>query len=130
MPIYTSYLAYLRKFNYNPLKIFPDSLESVLIYYVMHSRGNDEVAPWAETVQVFKAGRISWEGYRTIYMRKIDTPNGREWMEKRAKEANAGHHVILVCFEKNPEQCHRRLLAEAIVAKFGAKYEGELSKFQ
>lgn len=130
MPIYTTYLAYLRKFGYNPLKIFPNSLTSVFIYYVMANRGNDEVAPYIETVQAAKKGQISWDGYVAIYLRTIDTPNGREWMKKRAKESQQGHHVILVCFEKNPENCHRRLLAEEIAKQFNANYKGELSNFQ
>jgi len=130
MPIYTTYLAYLRKFSYNPLNIFPDSLKSVLIYYVMLNRGNDEVAPYIETVQAVKKGKLDWNGYEAIYLRKIDAPNAREWMRKRAEESQQGHNVILVCFEKSPEHCHRRLLAETIARQFGAEYKGELSNYQ
>lgn len=98
----------------------------------MHNRGNDEVAPYIETVKAYKAGKLSWKDYETIYLRKIcelDAPNSLEWMQKRADESKAGHHVILVCFEKDAKHCHRRLLAEEIAKRFGTEYKGELSNW-
>lgn len=130
MPIYTSYVAYLRKFNYNPLKIFPYSLKSTLIYYVQRNRGNNEVAPSKTLLKQIKSGEITWEEYERVYRENMPLLMGTPWMEKRAKEAQQGHHVILVCYEKDATHCHRRLLAEEIAKRFGAEYKGELSKFQ
>lgn len=130
MPIYTTYVAYLRKFDYNPLKIFADSLESVLIYYVMLNRGNNEVAPLRTLLYAYKKEGLSWDGYCEGYNELLKGSGALEWMRKRAEESRAGYHIILVCLEKNPEHCHRRLLADAIATQFGAEYKGELSKFQ
>jgi len=130
MPIYTIYLAYLKKFNYNPLKIFPLDLRSTLIYYVMRNRGNNEVAPDELILAMAKKKDISWESYCRHYEDKLAKEEARTWMEKRADEAKRGHNVILVCFERSSDQCHRRLLAEAIAAQFGAEYKGELSLYQ
>jgi len=127
MPIYTTYLAFLRKVGYCPLKIFPDSLKSTLIYYVMRDRGNNEVAPSAELLSKFKSGEICWEEYEKLYRHGVGLLMGTPWMEKRANESKAGHHVILVCFEKSAQHCHRRLLAEEIARRFGAEYKGELT---
>lgn len=123
MPIYTTYLGFLNKHggaNEVAMKI-----GSCFVYYVMANRGNDEVAPYIETVQAAKKGQISWNDYVAIYLRTIDTPNGREWMERRAQEAKIGN-ILLVCFEKDPAHCHRRLLAEEIARRFGAEYKGEV----
>jgi uncharacterized protein YeaO (DUF488 family) len=130
MPIFTTYLSYLKKFDYNPLKIFPTSLESTLIYYVMRDRGNNEVAPDELILAMVKRKDISWESYCRHYEDKLAMPRAQEWMQKRAEESKQGHNVILVCFEKSPQQCHRRLLAEAISKQFGADYKGELTLYQ
>jgi|YelNatPaOPRAMG01_1025707.scaffolds.fasta_scaffold29185_7 uncharacterized protein YeaO (DUF488 family) len=126
MPVYTTYLAYLKRFDYNPLKIFPNSLKSTLIYYVMRNRGNNEVAPDELILIMFKNNDLSWESYCRHYEDKLATEEAKAWMQKRAEESRQGHNVILVCYEKDPEQCHRRLLAEAIAARFGVEYKGEL----
>jgi len=126
MPVYTTYLAYLKRFDYNPLKIFPNSLKSTLIYYVMRNRGNNEVAPDELILIMFKNNDLSWESYCRHYEDKLATEEAKAWMQKRADESRQGHNVILVCYEKDPEQCHRRLLAEYITAHFGVEYKGEL----
>jgi uncharacterized protein YeaO (DUF488 family) len=128
--IFTTYLAYLKKFDYNPLKIFPTGLESTLIYYVMRDRGNNEVAPTGTLLYAVKKEGLSWDGYCHSYKEILKDAGAQEWMRKRADESKAGHHVILVCFEKDPEHCHRRLLAETIATQFGAEYKGELSNYQ
>jgi uncharacterized protein (DUF488 family) len=39
----------------------------------------------------------------------------REWMD-------SGERVALTCYERMPQQCHRRCVAEAIEQKFGQEY--------
>jgi uncharacterized protein YeaO (DUF488 family) len=75
---------------------------------------------------MFKNNDLSWESYCRHYEDKLATEEAKAWMQKRAEESRQGHNVILVCYEKDPEQCHRRLLAEAIAARFGVEYKGEL----
>lgn len=123
MPIYTTYLANKPKLQAEKV------IGSCFVYFVMVNRGNDEVAPYIETVQAAKKGTISWDDYKIIYQRTIDTPNGREWMEKRAGEAKIGN-ILLVCFEKDATHCHRRLLAEEIARRFGVEYKGELPEYR
>jgi uncharacterized protein YeaO (DUF488 family) len=126
MPVYTTYLAHLKRFDYNPLKIFPNSLKSTLIYYVMRNRGNNEVAPDELPLIMFKYNELSWESFCRHYEDKLATEKAKAWMQKRVEESRQGHNVILVCYEKDPEQCHRRLLAEYIAAHFDVEYKGEL----
>lgn len=120
MPIYTTYLSYLNKH-----KDAAEKIGSCFVYYVAVGRGNSEVTPFMKTVQAYKKGEISWDDYKTRYLRIIDTL-GREWMKKRAQEAILGN-ILLVCFEKDATCCHRRLLAEEIAKRFNVEYKGELS---
>jgi len=92
----------------------------------MRNRGNNEVAPDELILIMFKNNDLSWESYCRHYEDKLATEEAKAWMQKRAEESRQGHNVILVCYEKNPEQCHRRLLAESIAAHFGVEYKGEL----
>jgi len=125
MAIWTTYLGFLNK--HGGADKVAMKLGSCFVYYVMRNRGNDDVAPYMETVQAAKKGVVSWDDYKIIYLRKIDCPNGIEWMEKRAQEAKVGN-ILLVCYEKDSAHCHRRLLAEEIAKRFGVEYKGELEE--
>jgi len=130
MPIYTTYLAYLKRFNYNPQKVFPSKAEPVVFYYVMRNRGHNEVAPPEQLLRSYKQHEITWKEYEAEYLASLDervNPWAIGWMQKRAEEAKT-MHVILVCFEKNPDKCHRRLLAETIAEQCNAEYKGDLSE--
>lgn len=129
MPIYTTYLAFLRKAKYNPLNIFPHALKETLIYYVMRNRGNNAVAPRKNLLDLAKKGLINWKGYERSYLKELRSPFDSEpdkWMMKVAEESKRAN-VVLVCYEKDARFCHRRLLAEEISWRCGAQYEGELT---
>jgi len=141
MPLYTTYLAFLKNANYNPVNIFPNELKETLIYYVRSNRGNDEVAPskalleWLARIKsefgkewkkVFAAEY--WRHYKRKYLRQLRTsPEADRWMKKIAEESKRTN-VVLVCLEKDHMHCHRRLLAEGMSQKFGAQYKGELNQ--
>ena len=123
MPIYTTYLA-----NKPKLRAQMD-IGSCFVYFVMRNRGNNEVAPTKETLSVVKemikrGEPRAWEIYKSNYFYCL-TEKSFAWMEKRAGEAKIGN-ILLVCFEKDPAHCHRRLLAEEIARRFGAEYKGEV----
>lgn len=133
MPIYTTYLAFLRKAKYNPLNIFPHALKETIIHYVMRNRGNNDVAPDADMLKNFKklekAYSLSelWPQYEENYLIQIGlSKKARNWMQKTAEESKRAN-VVLVCYEKNAQFCHRRLLAEEISRRYGADYKGELT---
>jgi len=117
MPIYTTYLG-------NKPKEKAQKLGSCFVYFVMRNRGNNEVAPMSQDlIDAAKDG--AWAYYEKHYNELLATPEAHKWMEKRAQEARIGN-ILLVCFEKNPQKCHRRLLAEEIARRFGVEYKGEL----
>lgn len=120
MPIYTTYLAHLKR-----LSAEQKWQQRSRTYYVMRNRGNNEVAPGSYMLKEYKAGKMTWEEYEKMYREGVGLLTGTPWMQKRAEEAK-NDIVILVCYEKDASHCHRRLLAEEIAKRFDAKYEGEL----
>ena len=135
MPIYTTYLGFLNKHG-GSHKVGM-KIGSCFIYYVMRDRGNNSVAPSQELLRDAKQGKIDWKTYEARYLsefrkrRQSTLSDGSLpaylWMERRAGEAKIGN-ILLICFEKDAQHCHRRLLAEEIARRFGAEYKGEVEE--
>jgi len=94
----------------------------------MIGRGNDEVAPSSFLLDLIKKGEINWNEYRQRYIGYIHSSlgTGIRWMKKVGERA-IGHNVVLVCYEKDSEHCHRTLLAQNVAKWSGCDYKGELS---
>jgi uncharacterized protein YeaO (DUF488 family) len=128
MPLWTTYLSnwcrnqeqlleYLRAF---------DKSHGVIPKFVMLNRGNNDVAPTKELLEMYKSGRASWEAYTLAYGALLGSYEAYDWMFQVVDDAKT-LHVVLICFEKSPEHCHRRLLAERIKSIFSEiDYKGEL----
>lgn len=118
MPVYTTYLAKLK----NDPKM-PERIGSCFVYVVTtKSKENQCVAPDWSFLNEYKEAlsccyachEEAWKKYEEAYFSKIrNLPEAQDWMMKRAWEAIIGN-ILLVCYEKSNEKCHRRLLAEEI----------------
>jgi len=133
MPIYTTYLAFLTKHKNLAVR-----LGSCFIYYIARNRGNNAVAPEEKMLEAFmklkkmyrapKEQEELWKQYEENYLIQIGlSKDAQAWMEKRAGEAKIGN-ILLVCYEKDAQHCHRRLLAEEIARRFNVEYKGELEE--
>jgi len=123
MALFTSYLSFFR--GKRIVDILPDELKSVVPIYVMRNRGNGAVEPPEMVLRLFKEDAITWEGYRDAYLDSLNDMRARYRMMAIANLANQSH-VVLVCFEKNPDHCHRTLLAQEIARRFNVDFQGEL----
>jgi uncharacterized protein (DUF488 family) len=56
-----------------------------------------------------------------IYGRHLKTAKAREELDKLTALARSGKRLCLLCFERDPKQCHRQWIAEIIHARTGAK---------
>ncbi len=68
---------------------------------------------------------FDWAAYRAAYleeMRASWAANRRAWDALLARPA-----VVLGCYCADPRQCHRSLLAEEVLLRLGAVYDGELA---
>lgn len=80
-------------------------------------------APTWDMVMGTKQGKMTYKEYTEKYyelMRKSYKNNRRKWDELLNRD-----RVVLVCFCRPGEFCHRILLAEILV-KLGAQYIGEI----
>ena len=76
--------------------------------------GDKVFAPTWDMVMGYKKGSISWEEYTRQYtalMRQSYARNTARWLEVLAQD-----EVTLVCYCRDDEECHRRLLAEMLAA--------------
>jgi len=133
MPIFTTYLGFLNK--HGGADKVAMKLGSCFVYYVARNKGNNTVAPEEKMLEAFlKLRKLYgdkeefWKQYEDNYLIQIGlSKDAQAWMEKRSQEAKIGN-ILLVCYEKNAQHCHRRLLAEEIARRFGVEYKGELEE--
>ena len=56
-----------------------------------------------------------------IYDRHLQKPEAREELDELTALVKSGQRVCLLCYERDPRQCHRTRLAELITERTGAK---------
>jgi len=96
-------------------------------------------APSKELLDKYKKGTISWEQYDEIYNNQIKSMPLSVWhsfdgfYQRKLKEGYKG--IVLICYERHPEDCHRSLLAKQIehylgykVYEFGKEKEQEFKE--
>ena len=73
-----------------------------------------DLAPTAEMLRDYRAGRIDWPAYETRFLalmraRRIEETVPREVLDD----------ACLLCSEDQPHRCHRRLVAEYLAERWG-----------
>ncbi len=64
-----------------------------------------------DLIKRYKSGRVSWDDFASEYRKSLRGKEGI--LRSLAKEAEK-KTITLLCTEKDPSQCHRSLLKEAI----------------
>jgi uncharacterized protein (DUF488 family) len=59
----------------------------------------------------------------TIYQKHLKTEKARQELDELTALARTGKRLCLLCFERNPKECHRQWIAEIIHERTGAKVE-------
>lgn len=114
MTLFTTYLSKVQSVRHKALPIF-----------VMRNRGNGAVEPPEMVLRLFLEGAISWEAYRDAYLDSLKDDRAIEWMKQMAEKSKKSD-IVLVCLEKDPQHCHRVLLAQQM-EHYGADYKGEIT---
>jgi len=75
-----------------------------------------------------KEGRLAARAGRRdelfrIFEKHLETPDARTELDELAALARSGKRLCLLCYERDPEGCHRRRVAELIHERSGAKVE-------
>jgi uncharacterized protein (DUF488 family) len=61
-----------------------------------------------------------------IYARHLKTPGAIEEMDELISIVNSGQSVCLLCYERDPAQCHRSRIAEVVQARTGARIDNQI----
>jgi uncharacterized protein YeaO (DUF488 family) len=118
-PIFTSYIAQIRKAPTNYLRILICRYVPIyLSMYVNYDMHLVNLAPSEELLKQWKAGTLTKEEYKTMYLKQLTdahlSPLDLEiYFKKLSIMANVDG-IILYCYEKSGEFCHRHILAEYI----------------
>jgi uncharacterized protein (DUF488 family) len=59
----------------------------------------------------------------SIYQKHLKTEKAREEMDELVALAKTGKRLCLLCFERDPKECHRQWIAEIVHERTGAKVE-------
>jgi uncharacterized protein (DUF488 family) len=75
-----------------------------------------------------KEGRLAARAGRRdelfrIYEKHLKTPDARTEIDELAALAKSGRRICLLCYERDPDGCHRRRVAELIHERTGAAVE-------
>ena len=68
-----------------------------------------------------RAGRH--EEMRAIFMEQLATPAAQAQLDTVQELVASGRRVALLCFEANPEHCHRTLVAHALAERIPIRIE-------
>ena len=58
-----------------------------------------------------------------IYDKHIKTPDARTQLDELEALVRSSRNVCLLCYERNPDECHRKRIAELIHERTGQKIE-------
>ncbi|MEX0591025.1 MAG: DUF488 domain-containing protein [Xanthobacteraceae bacterium] len=58
-----------------------------------------------------------------IYDKHIKTPDARTQLDELEALVRSSRRVCLLCYERNPDECHRKRIAELIHERTGRKIE-------
>jgi uncharacterized protein (DUF488 family) len=75
-----------------------------------------------------KEGRLAARAGRRdelfrIYDKHLKTPQARAELDELTALAKSGQRLCLLCYERDPEGCHRRRIAELLHERTGVKVE-------
>ena len=123
--IYTSYYA-CPLINRKTMHLVQIS-NSVPKGFVPNGKLNEAIPDWKTIVEPFKAGLIDAIQYRKRYIAALDQNSINLFirLDNEIKKV-AGKDIVLLCYEKSSDFCHRHILAEYInenIDVFGVEVE-------
>ncbi|MBY5162159.1 DUF488 domain-containing protein [Nitriliruptoria bacterium AS10] len=74
-----------------------------------------EAAPTSELLASWRAGDLAWEDFATSYRDQIATDR----IDDLFSPDDFARPTVLLCSERDPDHCHRRLLVEHLDAHWG-----------
>jgi len=113
MKIYTSYFGFLKNI---PGEIIPVSIARFPPKW-FDGYEMKVLAPERKLLWQAKQGKINEEEYTRQYIAQIEETLDPQTLYENLQKKFDGKDIVLLCFEKKGEFCHRILLAKWIEAK-------------
>ena len=106
MAIYTSYFGNYRNFPKEAIVIgvTRKPLKGVKNWLIL--------APSEKIFSEFKTGKITEHAYKNQYLKYLNSLNKEEIINILKEAEQKYNNVILCCYEKKQDFCHRHILAE------------------
>jgi uncharacterized protein YeaO (DUF488 family) len=125
--LYTTYLANMKKVSRDKMimvfvaRFAPKAMNLDNREIVQFT----QLSPSPMLLGDWKKGVITWEVFETRFLEEIENRTlALSTIDVIAdKIKNRGRDICLVCFEKDNNFCHRRILAEYIKDKYGIEWE-------
>ncbi len=73
-----------------------------------------ELAPTKKLLYDYKYHGLSWEEYEKQFFWLMGGRRAQEGIRELAERSRNGEIITLLCFEKNDDHCHRRLVKQLI----------------
>jgi uncharacterized protein YeaO (DUF488 family) len=103
------YLAVLKKYR----EKYPNAL-----FEVITRTAKSPLSPSWELLNKAKEQNWSFERYKRAFLKEIkNNSRAKEKMKEIKKKARGGRTVFLVCYEKNPNECHRSIIKDFLENK-------------
>jgi uncharacterized protein YeaO (DUF488 family) len=116
--IYTSYFANYRKF---PKDCIAFSLARILKWESPMEK-LIQFAPSNDLFNAYKSGMLSEEDFKEVYLNQLNDLSEDELDEIVSKIIESpSEDVLLLCYEKKGDFCHRHILREFINNKYNLK---------
>jgi uncharacterized protein (DUF488 family) len=84
----------------------------------LHLRGLGTPAAGREAVR-----RGQYQEMRRIYERQLETPEAQADLARLAALVEGGTRICLLCYERRPEHCHRRIVTERLGEQMGLEVQ-------
>ena len=129
MKIYTTYLYKLKNIPEDATKLFvardlkPHILDSLNKYNCIHT---PQVAPSRELRDKYKQGEIDYEDFLKKYAKEQQNLDKQEVLDF-INLINPDKDLYLVCYEKDVNTCHRKMLALVLVQILTRKFKKEVT---
>lgn len=113
MRIYTSYYAKVSK-HYDNARVLVRISKSKPAWFTEYTYELECLYPHWDLIQGLKSKTLNWDEYRERYLHQLSFLSRNDVLKMLEKISieNGGKDIILLCWEKPEEHCHRHLVAE------------------
>lgn len=126
MRIYTSYYSRVSRIDTSEYLLVRVSNTSPEWFEKKLYKIDSNVYPDWTTINNYKSGEITRDEFRALYARKITSQTQPEFIYQELENLGrlyGKENIVLLCWEKDAQACHRTMLAE-LISK--GDYIGEL----